>query len=103
NPLPGLGCVEPRDRDIYDRLPAVSPDSESFECHGAFLPERFLESVGEFVAYALAGHDKNIPVGSARGRFQVFARPAADVKDVALVVGEHGWRGVMLEDQLIRQ
>jgi hypothetical protein len=71
--------------------------------HGAFLPEHFLESVGEFVAQAFAGHGKNIPVGLARGRFQVFARPAAHVKDVALVVDEHGRRGVMLQDQLIRE
>ena len=82
---------------------AVGLDSESLERHGALLAQHFLESIGEFVAQALAGHGKNIPIGFARSRFQVFARPSADVKDVALVVDEHSGQGVTLQDQLIGQ
>jgi hypothetical protein len=78
------------EREIHEMLPAVVFDSESPERHGTLLPKHFLESVGQFVAQARAGHDKNIPVGFARSRLQVFARPSAHVKNVALVVDEHG-------------
>jgi hypothetical protein len=88
---------------FHEMLPAIGPNFESPDRHGSFLPQRFVESVAQFVAQAFAGHGKNIPVGFARGRFQVFARPSADVKDVALVVDQHSGRGVMLQNQLIRQ
>ncbi|OGV67230.1 MAG: hypothetical protein A2498_10805 [Lentisphaerae bacterium RIFOXYC12_FULL_60_16] len=66
------------------------------------MPEHGLEGIGHLVAQPFTGHGKDIPVGLAGGRFQVFAGTAADVEDVALVIGEHGRRGVMLQDQLIR-
>ena len=80
-------------------VPTLSPRSD----HGFLLPERFLEGAGQFVAQPFAGHGEDVPVGFAGGRFQIFAGPAADIEDVALVIDEHGGRGIMLQDQLIRQ
>ena len=83
--------------------PPLVPTFTSLERDRVFLPERFLEGAGQFVAQPLAGHGKDVPVGLAGRRLQVFARPPADVEDVALVVDQHGRRGVALQDQLIRQ
>ena len=98
-----LRSLDPLDRQIHELLPAVGRDIESPDRHGAFLLEGFVESAGQFVSQALAGHGKNVPVGFAGRRFQVFAGPATDVEDVALVVDQDGRRGVMLQDQVIRQ
>ena len=97
------GFLEPLDGHIHELRPAVGADLEPVERHAFLLPERFLEGAGQFVAQTFAGHGKDIPVGLAGGRFEVFAGAAADVKDVALVVDQHGRRGVTLQDQLIRQ
>ena len=102
-PLQRPGFLESLDGHIHALLAAVGPDLESVERHAFLLPERFLEGAGQFVAQPFAGHGKDVPVGLAGGRFQVFAGPAADVEDVALVIDEHGRRGVTLQDQLIRQ
>ena len=102
-PLQRPGFIESLDGHIHALLAAVGPDLESVERHAALLPERLLEGAGQFVAQPFAGHGKEVPVGLAGGRFQVFAGPAADVEDVALVIDEHGRRGVTLQDQLIRQ
>jgi hypothetical protein len=101
-PLPRR-FLESLDRDIHVLLRAVCPDLESVESHDFFLPEGLLKGAGQFVAQAFASHGKEVPVGLAGGRLQVFAGPAADVEDVTLVIGEHGRRGVMLQNQLIGQ
>ena len=44
-------------------------------------------------------HRKNVQVGSAGGRLQVFAGPAADIDDVALPGGEHRRRGETRKQQ----
>ena len=83
--------------------PPLVPTLSPWSATALLLPERFLEGAGQFVAQTFAGHGKDVPVGLAGGRFQVFAGVAADVEDVALVIDEHGRRGVTLQDQLIRQ
>ena len=102
-PFERPGFIKLLDGHIHALLPAIGPDLESVERHSALLLERFMESTGQFVAEAFAGHGEDVPVGLAGGRFQVFAGVAANVKDVALVIDERGGRGITLQDQLIRQ
>ena len=102
-PLQRPGFIESLDRQIHAWLAAVGPDPEPAKCHAFFFPKRFLEGIRQFEAQAFPGHGKDVPVGLAGSRFQVLAGPAADVKDVPLVIGQHGRRGVTLQYQLIRQ
>ena len=61
-----------------------------------------MERVAKLITQTFTGHDKNIPIGFARGGFQIFARPSTHVEDVALVIHEQRrWR-VMFQDHLIR-
>ena len=84
-------------------VPPLVPTLRPLSGDGLLLPERLLEGAGQFVAQPFAGHGEDVPVGLAGGRFQVFAGPPADVEDVALVVDQHGRRGVALQEQLVRQ
>ena len=97
------GFFEALEGHIYALLAAIGRDLETVKSDAFLLADHFLEGSQQFVAQAFAGHDEDVPVGLAGGRFEVFAGVAADVEDVALVIDENGWRGVALQDQLIRE
>ena len=88
-PLQRPRFIEPPDGHIHALAAAVGSDLESVQRHAVPFAQRLLEGVRQFVTQTFAGHGKNIPVGLAGGRFQVFAGPAADVKNIARVIGEH--------------
>jgi hypothetical protein len=85
-----LRFLQALDHEVYELFAVAGFDFQSLEHHGAFLPECFLEGLGEFVAQVFPGHDEDIPIGLARGRLQEVAGSSADVKDVALFIDEHG-------------
>ena len=103
HPPQRLRLFERLDGDIHGLRPAVGPHLHAPQGDRAFLPERLLECGGQLEAQPLAGHGEDVPVGLAGRRLQVLARPPADVEDVALVVDQHGRRGIVLQEQLIRQ
>ena len=102
-PLQRPGFVELLETHIHELRAAVRPDLESAQHHAFLFPERLLEAIRQFVAQTFAGHGKNVQVGLAGGGFQVFARPSADVEQVALITDQHGGGGILLHNQLLRQ
>ena len=103
-PLQRPRLVEPLDGDLDALRGAVVVSGlKAVERHALFMPERFLKGFGQFIAHPFPRHGKDIPVGFAGGRLQVFAGPSADIEDVALVIGEYGRRRVVLQDQLVGQ
>ena len=90
-------------RDIRIQRTGVAADFQTPQDERTFLLQRLVERAGQLVAQALACHGEDIPVRLAGGGFQVFSGAAADVEDVALLVGKHGWRAVAVQDQLLRQ
>ena len=101
--MQGVWSTEGLDGDIHYLLSAVGAHHYILERDGLFLAQRFLESGRQFVAQTFARHGKDVPVGFASRRFQIFSRASADVENVAFVVGQHRGRGIRLQEQLICQ
>ena len=97
------GILQPPDGHIHALRAAVRPNLESVQRHPFFFSQRFLEGVRQFITQPFPGHGKNIPVRFTGSWFEIFAGAAADVKNIARLIGNHGGRGVTLQHQLVRQ
>ena len=101
-PLQRLRLLDDLKHEVH-RLPAaIGPDHHVLANNRVFLPERPPEGVVELEAQALAGHGKDIHIGLAHRRLQIFARPPADENDVAIFVNDHRRRGIPAQKQLLR-
>ena len=103
HPPQRLRLFDRLDSDINGLRAAVGPDLEALDGDRLFLPERLLEGVSQIKTEPFTGHGENIPVGLAGRRLKIFAGPPADIEDIPLVVDQHGRRGKVLQEQLVRE
>ena len=103
HPPQGFGFGNRLHSDIDALRAVLGPDLKIFDGDRFFLPQRFLEGAAQIKTEPFPGHGENIPVGLARGRLQIFTGPAADIKDIPLVVDKHSGRRKVLQQQMIRK
>ncbi len=103
HPPQGIGFCDRLHSDIGALRAFLCADLKIFNGDRFFLPQRFLEGTAQIKTEPFPGHGEYIPVGLTRGRFKIFTGPAADIKDIPLVIDEHRRRRKMLQKQLIRE